>query len=1772
MDRIVARHEALRTTFAPAEGEPVQRITPAGESKFLLIRHDLSAHPDADGELRRIMIEEGSALFDLHDGPLIRGRLIRLGEHDHVLVVTMHHIVSDGWSMGVLTHELSTLYGAFHRGEPDPLPALPIQYADYAVWQRKWVEGDVLRDQAEYWRATLAGAPELLELPADRPRPALQSLAGDGIALELDAELTAGLKMLGQRHGTTLFMTVLAGWAAVLGRLSGQDEVVIGTPTANRGQAEIEGLIGFFVNTLALRVDLSGAPPVTDLLTRVREVALAAQNNQDIPFEQVVELARPARSMAHTPLFQVLFTWQNAPTGAMELPGLSVGSARGDSLGVAKFDLSLSLGESGDRITGGVSYATALYERDTVERYVGYLRRALEEMVASDRQQVGRLELLPPMERAQVVEGWNATDADFPRETCIHELFEVQVERTPDAVALVFEGESLTYAQLNARANQLAHHLRELGVGPDARVAVSLERSLEMMVALMGVLKAGGAYVPLDPSYPADRVRYMLADSAPMVLLTQAALAAEFADAGMPVVALDGADGPWTDQPTTNPARDGLTPQHLAYVIYTSGSTGRPKGVMCHHIGAVNRLVWMQDAFGLEAGEAVLQKTSFSFDVSVWEFFWPMMVGARLVMARPEGHKDPEYLVETIRAAGITTMHFVPSMLQLFLEHSRVESCDGLKRVVCSGEALPASLARQFHEKLAHAELHNLYGPTEAAVDVTWWRSTPEETRGRIPIGAPISNTRLYVLDRSGQPVLTGVAGELHIGGVQVARGYLNRPELTADRFIPDAFSTEPGARLYRTGDLARWLADGTIDYLGRNDHQVKVRGFRIELGEIEARLAEHAAVRETVVLAREETGGGTRLVAYLVAAGDAAETDALRAYLADHLPDYMVPAAFVWLDALPLSPNGKVDRTALPAPEGDAFAARGYEAPLGDVERSLAEVWAEVLGVERVGRWDHFFELGGHSLLAVRVISRIRQALGVEVTLGDLFARPVLAEFARALPAAESTTLPAIEPADRSEPLPLSFAQQRLWFLEQMGAAGRAYHIPAALRLRGGLDTDALSRALDRIVERHEALRTTFAQVDGEPIQRIEPARESCFDLVRHDLWAHADADAELRRIMSEEGSALFDLHDGPLVRGRLIRLCEDDHVLLVTMHHIVSDGWSMGVLTHELSTLYGAFHRGEADPLPTLPIQYADYAVWQRKWIEGDVLREQAEYWRSTLAGAPELLELPTDRPRPAIQSLAGDSIALELDAELTAGLKMLGQRHGTTLFMTVLAGWAAVLARLSGQDDVVIGTPTANRGQAEIERLIGFFVNTLALRMDLSGAPSVAELLERVRARALAAQQHQDIPFEQVVELAQPTRSMAHTPLFSVMFTWQNAPRGTLELPGLAAGSVGSAAHVTAKFDLSLTMQESGGRISGVVEYATALFDAATVERFLGYFRAILAGMVADEWRAVQRLPMLSASERSLVLDEWNATDAQYPRESFVHELFEAQAARTPDAPAVVHDDRALTYAELNGRANQLAHGLRELGVSPGARVAICIEHSPEMVVALLGVLKAGAAYVPLDPSHPADRLRDMLDDSAPRAVLTQRSLAVLFAGTDVPVLELEEDAAWSQQPRANLGGVGARPEDAAYVIYTSGSTGRPKGVSVPHAALTHYATWARSRYSPEGPLAFALYSSLAFDLTVTSIYVPLISGGSVVVYGRAENGDTPILRVFADDRVDVVKLTPAHLMLLALGAQPETRVAILADRSADALVGLLGILAAGAAYVPLDPSHPADRLRD
>jgi amino acid adenylation domain-containing protein len=1392
-----------------------------------------------------------------------------------------------------------------------------------------------------------------------------------------------------------------------------------------------------------------------------------------------------------------------------------------------------------------------------LKQKLSHLRTLLGAMMADPERRLSTVRRLTDAERERLIE-WNNTQVAYPEDAYVHQLFEQQAAASPNAVALVFEEETLTYGELNRRANQLAHHLQRLGVGPETLVGICAERSLEMVWGLLGILKAGGAYMPFDPEYPVERLSYMLEDSGVSLVLTQKRYAEAPPLRSLKMLLLDADAAAFSQESAENPPST-LSPDNAAYGIYTSGSTGQPKAAINTHRAIANRLLWMQDAYQLNETDHVLQKTPFSFDVSVWEFFWPLMVGARLVMARPGGHRDSAYLARLIIEQEITTLHFSPSLLRVFLRESDSGGCHNLRRVICSGEALDLALQERFFNTLRTVELHNLYGPTEAAVDVTWWRCEADNELGIVPIGRPISNIEIYLLDEQLRQVPVGVTGELYIGGVGLARGYLKRAGLTAERFIPHPYSRVPGGRLYRTGDLARYLEQGDIEYLGRADHQVKVHGVRIELGEIEAVLNEHPAVQEALVLAREYGPTENRLVAYVVPEGISPKQlrRELLSYLREKLPDYMVPTAFVSLEALPLTPNGKVDRKALPAPELKA----DYVAPRTQIEETLAAIWSEVLGQERVGVHDDFFSLGGHSLLTTMVITRVRQLLKIDLPQRIFFEAPTVAEQARFVEEIKldesSRAKPLVSEASRnlnelstseraalvmrlkkkpeeiapeqtiprrqdSGPVPLSFAQQRLWFLEQLGES--SYILPATSRLTGRLDVKALEESLNEIVRRHEALRTTFTTIDGQPMQVISPQLPlsiPVLDLSRLPAQEHA---LEVRRLR-EEALRPFDLERGPLVRASLLRLAEDEHLLLLAMHHIVSDGWSLGVLIGELATLYESFVAGQAPSLPELPIQYADFAVWQRQWLSGKVLEDQLAYWKAQLDGSPALLELPTDRPRPVVPSNLGSFVICEIGRELTETLKELSRREGVSLYMLLLAAFKTLLARYAGQEQIVVGTPIANRNWIDIENLIGFFVNTLVLRTDLSGNPPFRELLMQIREVTLGAFAHQDVPFEKLVEELQPERDINRTPLFQVMFSLQNAPMPSLELSQVTMTLLQDDS-TTAQFDLTLDVTERPQGLECLLEYNLDIFEPATARRMLVHFANLLESIAANPQQRLLELPLLTEAERQQILVEWNDTAREYPRGRSVHQLFEEQVERTPQATAVVFGDERITYAELNQRANQLANHLRQIGVRPETRVGILLKRSVEMPVALLAVLKAGGAYVAFDPSYPADRLRYMIEDSDVSVLLTQECLlaglpAGISSSARVVCLDVERAAIAAQQTQ-NVES-GANAANLAYLVYTSGSTGRPKGILIEHRSLVNASYAFINNHRMTAGDRILQFASLSFDVSAEEFFAAWLSGGCAVMRPAEVVGThAEFVALLQRERVTVVNL-PASFWL-------------------------------------------------
>ncbi len=1451
LEEVLARHEIIRTIFEEVSGAPRQRSLPVAPLPLVRVELSERAPEEREAELRGLVLAEAGRPFELHRGPLLRATLFRLGAREHVLLLVMHHIISDGWSMGVLVREVATLYRAFATGQPSPLPPLPLQYADFAAWQRGAARQQVLEAQLDWWKRQLAGAPAVLELPTDHPRPPVRTFRGGAEARVLPRPLVEALTALGKREGSTLFMVLLAALQVVLQRYSGQHDVLVGSPIAGRTRHELEGLIGFFINTLVLRADLSEDPGFDRHLQRVRETALGAYAHQDFPFERLVEELRPERDLRTTPLFQVMFALQNMPTAVVELAGLELEPLEVDS-GHVQFDLTWLAVETADGLKLKLHYNHALFLPETAARMLDSFRAVLEAVVREPAQRVSRLPLMLEHERTRLLQEWNGGGRQPPPDVVLPALVEAQVARSPEAVAVLFEGRRLSYRELDRRANALALRLRELGVGPEVPVALCLERALELPLAILAVLKAGGVYVPLDPAYPRERLAFVLRDTGAPVLLTQKHLEALGTGLGARVLCLDDEALLGAEAEAGPDVR--VAPGRLAYILYTSGSTGQPKGVMVAHRELCALLSWRNQTLGLGLGDRVLACIPHTFDPSLWGLLGPLLTGASVCITRPGGHQDSAYLVATIAREGLTHLDFALPGLQALLQEPGVEGLRTVRHVFCGGDAMPPELPARLRERLGAVTLFNQYGPTEAVVDATSWPCPSEGVPRTIPIGRPIAHKRIYLLDAHLQPVPVGVPGELYIGGAGLARGYLRQPGLTAERFLADPFSTEPGARMYRTGDLARALPDGNIEFLGRADGQVKLRGQRIELGEIEAVLRRHPAVADGVVVPWESERG-RQLVAYCVPAAADIRASELRRFLREHLPEYMIPSAFTLLPALPLSAHGKVDRRALPPPElSRREEDRALVPPRTPLEERIGAVFREVLRVEAVGVEDHFFELGGHSLLAVKVVARLREALRMELPLRLLFEQPTIAGLAERIEQAR-LSLPEgdgapLSLASREQALPLAPAQERLW-RQARGRPGTAEHnVPLAVRLRGRLEAGALERSLQEIVHRHEALRTTFHEQEGQGVQRVRPPGPLPLALVSLAHLSPEEREAAARRHMAEEAGRPFELASGPLLRGTLVRLDEADHLLLVTLHRLAYDGASLSILLQELAALYRAFGAGLSPTLAPLPAQYAEFALWQRGRLEGEALESRLSYWRGLLEGFPEEVGLPGDHPRTAEPSSRGASESLRLPAALTEQLRELGRREGVTLYMTLLGAFQVLLREYGGREEVVVGSPAANRGRAEFEGLIGRFVNMLVLRGRVAPGARFRELLQEVRATVLAAFAHQDVPAEAVLERLRPGGEPRQAPLWRVVFNLISPAAERMNVGGLEVEAL-AAPEVSSEFDLTLFAEERGAELELRFVYRAELFEARTIRGLLERLRGLLEGVVEEPGRTLEEL---------------------------------------------------------------------------------------------------------------------------------------------------------------------------------------------------------------------------------------------------------------------------------------------------------------------------------
>ena len=1727
--QLIQRHEALRTRFYERDGQAFQRVDAKADFELQVI--DLSDLPLAEREARAQQIREDEARtqFDLEKGPLLWVTLVRLDDEDHQLLVTLHHIIADGWSLNILIDEFSRLYAAAAQGQSLELPPQALQYADYGSWQRQWLaEGEGQR-QLAYWKAQLGEEHPTLSLATDHPRSAHHRNSASRHTVRLNAGLSEAIRQTAQANQSTPFMLLLAAFQTLLYRYSGQRDIRIGVPNANRPRQETQGLIGFFINTLVLRAELDSRLSFDALLAATRETAMGAQAHQDLPFEQLLEAFPQAREQG---LFQVMFNHQQRDLSALRrLPGMLADELPWHSR-EAKFDLQLHSEEDRNgRLSLSFDYADELFETRTIERLAEHFTQLLQAVCDQPQQAIGDLKLMQQDEQ----QAWSEAPC-APAEQWLPELLNQQ---TSDATALVWQDGSLTFAQLHTQANRLAHYLRDKGVGPDVCVAIAAERSPQLLIGLLAIIKAGGAYVPLDPDYPADRLAYMLKDSGVHLLLTQTALLEQLPTAdGVCVIAMDSLH---LDSWPTQPPGLHLNGDNLAYVIYTSGSTGQPKGVGNTHAALAERLQWMQATYPLNETDVLMQKAPISFDVSVWECFWPLITGCRLVLAGPGEHRDPHRIAQLVQEHGVTTLHFVPPLLQLFIDEPLVAECTSLRRLFSGGEALPAELRNRVLAQLPAVQLHNRYGPTETAINVTHWHCRAEDGE-RSPIGRPLGNVICRVLDEHLNPVPLGVPGELCIGGIGLARGYLGRAGLTAERFVAD----HHGARLYRTGDRARWSADGVLEYLGRLDQQVKLRGFRVEPQEIEARLLALDGIAQAVVLVRD-----AQLIGYYTAHTELDE-DEVKTALAAELPEYMVPALLMRLDTMPLSPSGKLDRRALPAP---VWQTREHVEPQTPLQQQIAAIWREVLGLPRIGLRDDFFALGGHSLLATQIISRTRQACDVELPLRTLFEASELGAFAEQIgliqASGQRNQQTAIAKVDRSQPVPLSYSQQRMWFLWQMEPDSPAYNVGGMARLRGVLDVGRFEAALQALIMRHETLRTTFPSVDGVAYQKVSAQTDLRMDW--QDLSALNEAERQLRlqRLADHEAHTPFNLETGPLLRACLVKAGEQEHYLVLTLHHIVTEGWAMDIFARELSALYEAFIDERLSPLAPLPVQYLDYSVWQRQWLESGERQRQLDYWTQQLGSEHPLLELPGDRPRPPVQSHQGELYRFDLSDDLAARVRAFNAERGLTLFMTMTATLAVLLYRYSGQTDLRIGAPVANRIRPESEGLIGAFLNTQVLRCQLSGQMNVAELFEHVRHTVIEGQSHQDLPFDHLVEALQPPRSAAYNPLFQGLCHVQRWEfQQSRQLAGMTVEYLANDARAT-KFDLNLEVTDLDHRLGCCLTYSSDLFDEPRIARMAEHWRNLLEALIANPQQRLSELPLLSVVEQQALQDSLGVEKGEHRLDQCIHQLFSQQAINRPDAPALTFAGVTLSYRELNERANRLAWMLRERGVGPQVRVGLALPRSLEMVTGLLAILKAGGAYVPLDPEYPLDRLHYMIEDSGIGLLLSDAAMfeALGELPATVACWCLEDDLpVLANYPSDELPFI-SLPQHQAYLIYTSGSTGKPKGVVVSHGEIAMHCAAVIERFGMRPDDCELHFYSINFDAATERLLVPLLSGAQVVLRAQGQWDAEEICALIRTHRITVLGFTPSYGSQLAqwLATQQQTLPVRMCITGGEALTG-------------------------
>ncbi|MDJ0729785.1 MAG: amino acid adenylation domain-containing protein [Crocosphaera sp.] len=1737
---IIKHHETLRTNFIDINGKPTQIINQDVNWELPIIDLQSLADEQKERESNKIVTQFIKTPFNLSQDSLFRVQLLRLNQDHHILLFNIHHIIFDGWSFGILFKELQTLYTAYYQDSVASLSPLSIQYADFSLWQKKSLSGQRLESQLNYWQQKLGGTLPTLELPTDYPRPRVQTYQGSIKAFSLSSALTAKIKLLSNKEGVSLFMTLLTAFKVLLYRYSGQEDIIIGTPIAGRNRREIEALIGFFVNTLALRSDLSDNPSFRELLSRVKRVCLEAYNHQDVPFEQLVEVLQPERDLSHTPIFQVMFALQNTPMEGLQLPDLSVTPFK-PSLEIAQFDLTLSMEEDNGNLTGEWEYNTDLFASSTIERISEHFQILLSGILANPEQTIGELPILSQDETYQIVTEWNQTKISYPQDKLIHQLFEEQVEKTPDAVAVIFENQQLTYKELNQKANQLANYLKKLGVNTEQFVGLYLEPSLLRVVGLLAIFKVGGIYLPLDPVYPQERLKFIIEDSGTSILLTQTFLANKLLIDSLAIINID-RDWINISQESKNNPNICVKVYNLAYVIYTSGSTGIPKGVLIEHQALLFHCQNIIRHYNLNSSDRILQFASISFDVSLEQILPTLAVGATLII-NDDNLLTPSDFSQRLIHFGLTVVDippvFLTQWLQFLNQNNSLISNHKLRLIISGGEILSKETVKIWAKScLKNIQLINAYGPTEATITTTTF-SLPRDSKlienyKNIPIGRPLPNRKIYILDSQKNPVPVGVAGELYIGGESLARGYLHQVELTDEKFI---FYTLDNSKLSKTGDLARYLPDGNIEFLGRIDNQVKIRGFRIELGEIENLLNKYSKIKDSKVITAKDSTGNKILVAYLIANSNNQEIDdknftsllsQVHQYLKQKLPDYMIPTAFMVLESFPLTPNGKIDYRAFPEPDF-SVSQTNYVPPRTPTEEIIAKVWSQVLNIKKIGIDDNFFMLGGHSLLATQVISRIRENLKQEIPLRLLFEYPTIAQLSQQIKITEKDenyfSLPSIQARQKQDNIPLSFAQESLWFLAQLEPNNTAYNMPFMLKIEGSLNIKLLEETLSEIMQRHEILRTNFISINGQPNQIINNNVDFKLPILDLTVFSEEQQEIEAKKIAKQLAATSFNLEKDSLFKGKLLQLNSIYHILLFNIHHIIFDGWSYNILQKEIAEIYQKLSRKNKKKAPekSKSLQYGDFSVWQRQYFTDETLQSQVNYWKQQLGDNLPVLQLPTDFPRPQVQTYQGATHFFSLSPQLTANINDLCQQEEVTLFMTLLAVFKILLYRYSGQKDIIVGTPIAYRNFREIEDLIGFFVNTVALRTNLGNNPTFRELISQIRQVTLDAYTHQDLPFETLVKELKPERNLSYNPIFQVWFNMINLPQNTINFDGLQIESI-PILETTSKFDLSLYIEEETNKINLRFVYNKLLFNSQTIERMGNHFQQLLERVINHPETRISNLSIFTETERYELSHRCNLIT---PRNSFlefskkeieqsISSRFKKQVEKYSNNIAVKNKQSQYTYKQLNNYANQIAQALLNTNSQKESKVALFFDHDLPMIAAILGVLQAGKVYVPLDSQYPKDRILYILEDSLAEIILTNnKNLIALQQLTQgkIPIINIDNLTDYPLEINPEIS-----PDNLAYILYTSGSTGKPKGVIQNHRNVLHFIKNYTNNLHISANDRLSLLASYSFDAAIIDIFSALLNGATLCLFDIKQEGLDNLSNWLGKEKITIYHSTP------------------------------------------------------